>query len=44
MFQHTAARRRLVLLKFDETTNYAFQHTAARRRLVADVGAFDGFV
>ena len=33
LFQHTAARRRLVLLKFDETTNYAFQHTAARRRL-----------
>ena len=32
-FQHTAARRRLVLYYLGMTTNMMFQHTAARRRL-----------
>ena len=33
MFQHTAARRRLVMDKWTEFNNRLFQHTAARRRL-----------
>ena len=32
-FQHTAARRRLVLLLLKNNTPFMFQHTAARRRL-----------
>ena len=35
MFQHTAARRRLVFLKHLILTQSMFQHTAARRRLVS---------
>ena len=33
-FQHTAARRRLVGMTFENNGVTAFQHTAARRRLV----------
>ena len=33
MFQHTAARRRLVLIGVGDGDRYEFQHTAARRRL-----------
>ena len=33
-FQHTAARRRLVVQAATRVTNNLFQHTAARRRLV----------
>ena len=32
-FQHTAARRRLVLQLYYDTLGIKFQHTAARRRL-----------
>ena len=34
MFQHTAARRRLVADNYDVLRLVMFQHTAARRRLV----------
>ena len=34
LFQHTAARRRLVVLEEDEPSGMVFQHTAARRRLL----------
>ena len=33
MFQHTAARRRLLMYATDKVRKGAFQHTAARRRL-----------
>ena len=33
MFQHTAARRRLLELGEEELAPFLFQHTAARRRL-----------
>ena len=35
MFQHTAARRRLVAALAALAGDFAFQHTAARRRLVS---------
>ena len=35
LFQHTAARRRLVVAYTQTCRNMAFQHTAARRRLAA---------
>ena len=38
MFQHTAARRRLVRIKWLKLLEYLFQHTAARRRL--DINSF----
>ena len=34
MFQHTAARRRLVKVDVKSDIELLFQHTAARRRLV----------
>ncbi|WP_410000223.1 hypothetical protein [Neisseria sicca] len=33
LFQHTAARRRLVNLRLSKPSIWQFQHTAARRRL-----------
>ena len=38
MFQHTAARRRLVLVFLPLVLLCLFQHTAARRRLVREAG------
>ena len=35
MFQHTAARRRLVPSLYSRSPSFLFQHTAARRRLAA---------
>ena len=37
MFQHTAARRRLVINGFAQCCDTAFQHTAARRRLALEI-------
>ena len=41
MFQHTAARRRLVLLGVVCLVDVAFQHTAARRRLEVKEQGYD---
>ena len=46
MFQHTAARRRLVIWPVALLTRLSFQHTAARRRLACislEVGVFISF-
>ena len=41
VFQHTAARRRLVFQRWLFVCDIGFQHTAARRRLALKLAAFD---
>ena len=41
LFQHTAARRRLVFQRWLFVCDIGFQHTAARRRLALKLAAFD---
>ena len=41
MFQHTAARRRLLLSVVTAAARAGFQHTAARRRLPLEAQAYD---
>ena len=44
LFQHTAARRRLVLIQASSGNTGMFQHTAARRRLILDLATFNASV
>ena len=44
MFQHTAARRRLPIIRKKSMTTFMFQHTAARRRLLTSAQFFTVFL